>query len=83
MVYQINSIYEVLKLEQYFRKKKVVTGTTPFFVIGSLCTSHLSWQWLLTEQFCIEMLFCQSWYFQQKMFLQFFEKGLRFSEDLF
>ena len=28
MVYQINSIYKVLKLEQYFRKKKVVTGTT-------------------------------------------------------
>ena len=30
LVYQINSLYEVLKLKQNFQKNKVVTGKTPF-----------------------------------------------------
>ena len=40
MVHQINSLYEVLKLEQNFRKNKKVTGKTSFFVIGLSCTPH-------------------------------------------
>ena len=39
-VHQINSLYEVLKHKQNFRKKKVATGKTPFFVIGPFCTPH-------------------------------------------
>ena len=31
---KINSLSEVLKLNQNFQKNKVVTGKTPFFVIG-------------------------------------------------
>ena len=31
---------EVLKLKQNFRKNKVVTGKTPLFVIGPLCSHH-------------------------------------------
>ena len=38
LVHQINSLYEVFKLKQNFRKNKVVTGKTPFLVIGPLCT---------------------------------------------
>ena len=30
----------VLKLKQNFQKNKVVTGKTPFFVIGPLCCYH-------------------------------------------
>ena len=30
----------VLKLKQNFQKNKVVTGKTPFFVIGSFCSHH-------------------------------------------
>ena len=40
LVHQINSLEEVLKLKQHFRKNKVVTGTTPFFVICLFCTYH-------------------------------------------
>ena len=40
LVHQIDSIYEVPKLKQNFWKKKVVTGKTPFFVIGQFCTLH-------------------------------------------
>ena len=40
LVYQINSIYEFPKLKQNFRKREVVTGKTPFFVIGPFCTPH-------------------------------------------
>ena len=35
LVQQINSLHEVLKLKQIFQKNKVVTGKTPFFLIGS------------------------------------------------
>ena len=37
LVHQINSLEEVLKLKQNVQKNKVVTGKTPFFVIGPLC----------------------------------------------
>ena len=30
----------VSKLKQNFRKNKVVTGKTPFLLIGSFCTHH-------------------------------------------
>ena len=30
----------VLKLKQNFQKNKVVTGKTPFLVIGLFCTHH-------------------------------------------
>ena len=33
-------LHEVLKLKQNFRKNKVVTDKTLFFVIGSFCTHH-------------------------------------------
>ena len=42
LVYQINSLEEVLKLKQNFQKNKVVTGKTPFFVIGPFSTHHSS-----------------------------------------
>ena len=38
--HQINSLYEVLKLKQSFRKNKVVTGKTPFCAVGPFCTPH-------------------------------------------
>ena len=34
------SLCEILKLKQSFRKNKVVTGKTLFFVIDSFCTPH-------------------------------------------
>ena len=34
LVHQINSLYEILKLKQNFRKIKVVAAKTLFFVIG-------------------------------------------------
>ena len=40
LVHQINSLQEVLKLKQNFQKNKVVTGKTPFFVIGPFCSHH-------------------------------------------
>ena len=40
LVQQINSLHEVLKLKQIFQKNKVVTGKTPFFLIGSFCSHH-------------------------------------------
>ena len=40
LVQQINSLEEVLKLKQNFQKNKVVTGKTPFFVIGPFCSHH-------------------------------------------
>ena len=40
MVQQINSFYEVLKLEQIFEKNKVVTGKTLLFLIGPFCSRH-------------------------------------------
>ena len=85
LVHQINSIYEVPKLKQNFRKRKVVTGKTPFFVIGQFCTPH---------SICLNIGFWQSSFvwkcyvvnlstFNYKMVLQLFKKGSHFSEILF
>ena len=40
LVHQINPFQEVLKLEQIFQKKQVVTVKTPLFVIGPFCSRH-------------------------------------------
>ena len=40
LLHQIYSFKEVLKLERIFQKQKVVTGKTPLFVIGPLCSRH-------------------------------------------
>ena len=40
VVDQIKSIYEIPKLKQNFQKRKVITGKTPFFVIGQFGTPH-------------------------------------------
>ena len=69
VVHQINSLEEVLKLKQNFQKNKVITGKTPFFVIGPFCTHHsifLNIDWLLIMQFCMEMIRFESLSFQVK-----------------
>ena len=40
LVYQINSLNEILKLKQNSQKNKVDTGKTPFSVISSFFTPH-------------------------------------------
>ena len=40
LVHQNCSFQEVLKLEQIFRKNKLVTGKTPLFVIDPFCSHH-------------------------------------------
>ena len=40
LVHQVNSLYGVLKLNQNFRKNKVVPGKTLFFVISPFCIRH-------------------------------------------
>ena len=78
---KINSIYDVFKLKQNFRKNWVVTGKTPFFVIGPFCTPY---------SFRLNISFWQSSFvwkcsvvnlstFNEKMVLCFFEKGLHFN----
>ena len=85
LVHQINSLCEVLKPKQNFRKNKVFTGKAPFFVIGAFCTSH---------SVCLNIHFLQGCFvwkccvfnlstFNWKTVLQFFEKDLHFSENLF
>ena len=59
LVHQINSFYEVLKLEQIFQKTKVVTGRTPLFVIGpffsrhSICLDIGFWQSSFERKWCV------------------------------
>ena len=72
-------------MEQIFQKNKVVTGKTALFVIGPFCSRYSicfnigfrqsSFAWKL----CVSSLSGFNW----KKFLQFFEKGLRFPENLF
>ena len=38
--HQSNSLYQILKLKQNFRKNKLVTDKFPFFVISPFCTLH-------------------------------------------
>ena len=58
LLHQINSFQGVLELEQIFQKNEVVTGKTPFFVIGPFCSRHSIC--LMTEQFWMEMMCFQS-----------------------
>ena len=80
-----NSIKEVLKLKQIFQKNKVVTGKTPLFVIGpfcslySICLNIGFWQNSFEWKWCVFSLTG----FNYKRVLQFFEKGFRFTENLF
>ena len=60
--HQKNSFQEVLKTKQNFQKNKVITGKTPFFVIGSWHGSL--WKW------CIFNLST----FNYRQLLQFFLK---------
>ena len=50
-------LYEVLKLKQNFQKNKVVTGKTPFSVIGLFCSYHSI---CLNIGYCMEMMPFQS-----------------------
>ena len=70
LVHQVNSLYKVLKMKQSFWKSKIVTGKMTFFV--SILYSPF---YLLTEQFCMEMLRFQSYYFQLKNGTPVFWKG--------
>ena len=51
LVHQNCSFQEVLKLEQIFRKNKLVTGKTPLFVIDPFCSHH---------SICLDIGFWQS-----------------------
>ena len=87
LVHQINSLYEVLKLKQNFRKNKVVAGKTSFFLIGPFCApdsiffnigfwhSSFVWECWKCSAFILSTL-------NLKTVLQFCEKGFRFSENL-
>ena len=44
LVHQIDSVCEVSKLKQNFRKRNVVTGKTPFFNPHSICLNIGFWQ---------------------------------------
>ena len=65
LVHQINSLYEVHTPKLNFRKNKVVTGKTPFFVIGSFCTPHSIclnigfWQISFVWKWCAFSLYSQ------------------------
>ena len=58
LIHQINSIYEVLKLEKIFQKNKVATGKTPLFVIGPFCSHHSVWLNIGFEQSSCEWKWC-------------------------
>ena len=62
LLHQINSLQEVLKLKQNFKKNKVSTGKIPFFLIGPFLNwpFYLSYHWLLIGQFCMEIMRFQS-----------------------
>ena len=47
-------------METKFSKNKVVTGNTPFFVIGPFRTSHSICPNILAGQFYVEMVCLQS-----------------------
>ena len=54
-------LYEVLKLKQNFRKGKVATGKSPFFVIGQFCTPY---------SICFNIAFWQSSFFMEILHFQ-------------
>ena len=85
LVHQINPLHDLLKLEKFFQKNKDVIGKTLFSVIGPFCTP-LSiclnigfWQGNFVWKCFVFNLSTFNW----KKILQFFEKDLHFSENLF
>ena len=67
----LNQLFiKVLILEQNFQKNKVATGKTAFFVIGPFCTPH---------SICLRGQFWEGNF----VYVTLFEKGFRFSENLF
>ena len=85
MANQINSFKEVFQLKQKFKKNKVVTGKTSFFVIGPLCTHDSI---CLNIGFWYDSFIWKCWVFnlgafKYKMLVQFFEKDFLFPENLF
>ena len=86
LLYQINSLYEVIKFKQNFRKNKIVTGKTMFFMICPFCTPHSIchlnigfWQSSFVGKCCVFNLILST----KKWYSQFFEKSLRFSKKIF
>ena len=78
---QINSFKEVFQLKQKFKKNKVVTGKTSFFVIGPLCTHDSI---CLNIGFWYDSFIWKCWVFslgafKYKTLVQFFEKRFSFS----
>ena len=73
----------VSKLEKNFRKKKVATGKTLFFVVGPFCTPHSIylnigfWQSSLVWKCCVVNL-----YFQLKNAPPVFWKGFAFFQKI-
>ena len=80
-----NHLFRFLNRHKIFKKNKVVTGKTLFFVIGPFCSHHFT---CLNIGFWYDS-FEWKWYFfnlsafNEKTVLQFFEKGFRFPENLF
>ena len=62
---------EVFRLKQNFQKNKVVTGKTPFILIGQFCSQRFIW---------LNIFF---WYSNNAFSTSsFFEKDFRFPENL-
>ena len=82
---QINSLYEVLKLEQIFEKNKVVTGKTLLFLIGPFCSRHSVVLTLAYDRavFNGNGVFSILVVSTKKTVLQFFEKDFRLPEIFF
>ena len=72
-------------MKENSQKNKVVTGRTPFFVIGPFCTHYsiclniVFWYASFVCKWCVFNLSA----FKQKTPLQFFEKSFHFAENLF
>ena len=63
VVHQINSLYKALKLNQNFRKNKIVTGQTQFFVIA----------FALSILFVITLAFDRAVFFMKMLCFQYFQ----------
>ena len=69
VVHQINSLYKALKLNQNFRKNKIVTGQTQFFVIA----------FALSILFVITLAFDRAVFFYENVVFSIFSTKKRFS----
>ena len=74
LVHQINSLQKAHNLKQDFQKNKVVTGKTPFYVIGPFCNHHSIclnigfWYGSFVSKWCVSSLSA----FNEKKGIQFF-----------